>query len=90
MRDERIAPDGTIDDDWYELFVTYPDRVMVGVDTYSTARWHAFSATTKTIRNWLAQLRDDIARQLAFGNAERLYKKQDIVEDEEGIKAADQ
>jgi hypothetical protein len=75
MRDERIAPDGVISDDWYELFVTYPDRVMTGVDTFSTARWQLYNSAVGTIRNWLAQLPGEIALQLAFVNAAKVYKK---------------
>ena len=90
MRDERIAPDGIINDDWYELFVTYPDRFMIGVDTYSTARWHMFDSAVGTIRNWLAQLPDEIAAQLAFVNAAKLYKKPLIIKVEEGIEGVSQ
>jgi len=75
MRDGRIAPDGKINDDWYELFVTYPNRFMIGADTYSTARWDMFNSAVSTVRNWLAQLPDEIAQQLAFVNAAKLYNK---------------
>ena len=75
MRDERIAPGGQIADGWYELFVTYPGQVMVGVDTYSTSRWHGFDTAVESIRNWLTQLPEDIVLQLAFVNAAKLYKK---------------
>ena len=75
MRDERIAPGGEIDDNWYELFVTFPDRFMVGVDTYSTERWDKYDSAVETIRSWLEQLPTDIAMQLAYTNAARLYKK---------------
>jgi len=90
MRDERIAPDGVINDDWYELFVTYPDRFMIGVDTYSTVRWLMFNSAAGTVRNWLAQLPDEIALQLAFVNAAKLYKKPLIIKDEEGIEGVSQ
>ena len=75
MRDERIAPQGSLDDAWYELFVTYPNRFLVGVDTYSPSRWQEFDGAVARIRNWLSQLPDDIATQLAYGNAARLYNK---------------
>ncbi|CAA6813143.1 MAG: Unknown protein [uncultured Thiotrichaceae bacterium] len=75
MRDRRIAPDGVIDDDWYELFVMYPDRFMIGVDTYSTSRWRSFDFAVRAIRHWLAQLPEDVAQQLAFVNAAKFYKK---------------
>ena len=90
MRDERIAPDGIISDDWYELFVTYPDRFMIGVDTYSIERWQMFDSAVGTILNWLAQLPDDIAVQLAFTNAAKFYNKPLIIKVEEGIKGVSQ
>jgi len=74
MRDERIAPKGKIVDDWYELFVTYPNRFMIGVDTFNTARWQTFNAEVTTIRHWLEQLPDEIAQQIGFANAATLYK----------------
>ena len=75
MRDERIAPQGRLDDAWYELFVTYPNRFVVGVDTYSPSRWQQFDAVVAGIQHWLSQLPDDVAKKLAYGNAETLYKK---------------
>jgi hypothetical protein len=75
MRDERIAPQGRLDDAWYELFVTYPDRFMVGVDTYSPSRWQSFDAVVARIQNWLSQLPEDVAAKLAYRNARALYKK---------------
>ena len=83
MRDERIAPDGIIDDDWYELFVTYPNRFMIGVDTFSKARWHKFNSAVGTVRNWLRQLPDEVALQVAYVNAAELYKMPRIITDED-------
>jgi len=73
VRDERIAPDGIFRDDWYELFVRYPDRFMVGVDTYSTSRWHTYDETAARIRQWLRELPADVATRLAYGNAAALF-----------------
>ena len=73
VRDERIAPNGQISDEWYELFIRFPNRFMVGVDTYSLSRWNNFDAAAATIRNWLAQLPDEVAKQLAYGNAATLF-----------------
>ena len=69
VRDDRIAPDGQISDDWYELFIRFPDRFMVGVDTFSLSRWQHFDAAVATLRNWLGQLPDDVAKRLAYDNA---------------------
>ena len=73
MRDERIAPDGKLADEWHELFLTYPTRFMVGVDTYSVPRWQQFDSAVATLRGWLAQLPVDIASQFAYNNAARLF-----------------
>lgn len=75
VRDDRIAPNGRISDDWYELFIRFPDRFMVGVDTFSLSRWHHFDAAVATIRHWLRQLPDDVARQLAYDNAAAFFGK---------------
>jgi hypothetical protein len=80
MRDERIAPRGRLADDWYELFVRYPDRFMVGVDTYSTVRWRSYERALATIRRWLSQLPEDIARQLACRNAARRFTTRNSVQ----------
>lgn len=72
-RDERVAPDGELDDAWYELFVSYPDRFMVGVDTYSLGRWNDFDGAVATTRHWLDQLPDDVARKLSYENAAVLF-----------------
>lgn len=73
VRDERIAPQGELLGEWDDLFVEYPQRFMVGVDTYSVARWKRFDAVTARIRGWLDQLPPDVAAQLAHGNARRLF-----------------
>jgi hypothetical protein len=74
VRDERIAPGGSLSDDWYQLFVQFPDRFMVGVDTFSTSRWGEYEQVAAKIRHWLSQLPPDIAQQLAFKNANRVLR----------------
>ena len=73
MRDERIAPSGELTDDWYELFVRYPDRFILGVDTYSTQRWDDFDSAVSTIQRWLSQLPEEVRLKLAYENASAIY-----------------
>lgn len=75
VRDERMAPGGKLSDDWYTLFVKFPDRFMIGVDTFSTDRWKRFDQVTTKIRNWLSQLPNDIAKQIAFENADKVLHR---------------
>jgi len=73
VRDERIAPAGQLSDEWYELFIRFPERFMIGVDTYSLSRWHDFDTVVATIQNWLTQLPDDVAKRLAHDNAAAFF-----------------
>ena len=76
MRNPRINPDGQIDDDWFELFLTHPDRFMIGVDTFTATRWAQYTRLKDETRAWLAQLPEDVARAIAFENGERLFPAQ--------------
>lgn len=73
MRDARIAPDGELDPDWEQLLWEYPDRFLVGVDTFSVARWGEYGAAATRIRRWLAQLPEAVAARIAYRNAARIF-----------------
>jgi hypothetical protein len=77
VRDELIAPGGKLDSQWEELLLEYSDRFMVGVDTYSPNRWSEFDSVVRQIRGWLEQLPKDVALDLAYRNANRLWKSEE-------------
>jgi predicted TIM-barrel fold metal-dependent hydrolase len=77
VRDDLIAPDGKLDSKWEDLLLEYSDRFMVGVDTYSPNRWSEFDSVVRQIRGWLVQLPKDVALDLAYRNANRLWKSQE-------------
>jgi hypothetical protein len=68
-----VAPGGTLDPAWRALFLRFPDRFLVGTDTWMTSRWQVLADGMQQTRHWLAQLPRDAAEQLAFRNAERLF-----------------
>lgn len=68
-----VAPGGTLDPAWRTVFLTYPERFMVGTDTWITARWDTLGSEMQSVRRWLAQLPHEVAAQLAYRNAERLF-----------------
>jgi predicted TIM-barrel fold metal-dependent hydrolase len=74
VRDERIAPQGRLDPEWEKLLWSYPDRFMVGVDTYSAGRWKQYDVVAANIRSWLAQLPAEIASKIAYHNAVQVFK----------------
>lgn len=73
MRDDRVAPGGTLDPDWETLFWDYPDRFLAGVDTFSAARWGVYGAAVARIRHWLGQLPEAVADGIAIRNAARVF-----------------
>lgn len=73
VRDGRIAPAGELAQEWRELFEQYPQRILLGVDTFSSNRWREFDRVIASTRQWLAQLPQDVAQQLARENARRLF-----------------
>lgn len=73
VRNDRIAPDGVLADDWYRLLVEYSDRFLVGVDTFSLARWRGYGRVVGEMRRWLEQLPPEVAARLARENALRLF-----------------
>jgi len=62
-----------IDPAWRELFLRYPDRFLVGTDTWTPSRWEDVVSGHERTRAWLAQLPPDVASKIASGNAERMF-----------------
>ena len=67
-----MATSSGVDADWRKVFEEFPDRFMVGTDTFAPERWHYVGRHAEFSREWLANLPDDIARKIAFENAEAM------------------
>lgn len=65
-------PDGRLTAAWRALFLRFPDRFVVGSDTWIDARWDDYETIIEGYRAWLGQLPADIARRIAHDNAARL------------------
>lgn len=65
---------GKISDDWLLLFKRYPDRFLLGSDTWINERWDDYAQIMDAYRPWLNQLPTVVAHQIAWGNAARLFK----------------
>ena len=68
-----VAPGGTLDPAWRAVFVKYPDRFMVGTDTWVTSRWEVMGDYLRDVQTWLAQLPAEVAEAIAWKNGERLF-----------------
>jgi len=68
-----VASGGTLDPEWRAVFVKYPDRFMVGTDTWVTSRWEVMRDYHRDVQVWLAQLPREVAEAIAWKNGERLF-----------------
>jgi hypothetical protein len=64
---------GKLSAEWRDLFARHSDRFLIGSDTWINDRWFSYDNLIKGYRDWLAQLPEDQARRIAYGNAERLF-----------------
>jgi hypothetical protein len=68
-----VAPGGTLDPEWQAVFVRYPDRFLVGTDTWVTSRWEIVRDYHRDVQRWLGQLPREVAEAIAWKNGERLF-----------------
>lgn len=67
------ASNGKIDPAWRAAFIEFPDRFMVGTDTFTPERWHFVVEHANWSRQWLADLPPDVAERIAYKNGETLF-----------------
>ena len=68
------ANGGKVDPAWREAFLEFPQRFMIGTDTFTPERWHYIVPHAEWTRAWLADLPAPVAEQLAWRNAEGLLR----------------
>jgi hypothetical protein len=64
---------GQLTAEWRALFAKFPDRFLLGSDTWINERWASYGDIMAGYRAWLAQLPKDVAGMIAHGNARRLF-----------------
>jgi hypothetical protein len=64
---------GKVPPEWRETFTEFPDRFMVGTDTFVPERWHYVPDNATFSRAWLDDLPRDLAERIAWKNAEALF-----------------
>ncbi|UYN97409.1 MAG: amidohydrolase [Enhydrobacter sp.] len=67
------ASNGKVTTGWRELFLEFPDRFMVGTDTFTPERLHYIVEHARWSRQWLSDLPRDVAEKIGFRNGERLF-----------------
>ena len=58
---------------WRTLLQTYPDRFLIGSDTWVNQRWAYYEELMTSYRVWLGGLPPAVARQIAWENGAKLF-----------------
>ena len=64
---------GKLCPEWRALLLKYPNRFMIGSDTWVNQRWQYYDDLMKGYRIWLGDLPPDVARKIAWGNGATLF-----------------
>jgi hypothetical protein len=64
---------GDVPAEWRALFEAFPDRFMVGTDTFTPERWYYIGEHASWSRAWLAKLPAPLAEKIAWKNADALF-----------------
>lgn len=64
-----VGSGGTLEEDWVALFTEFPDRMMLGTDTYTPERIHFIPLHANASRAWLSDLPLETATRVAWKNA---------------------
>ena len=68
------ATRGSVESGWRALFEAFPGRFMVGTDTFSPERWYYVREHAAWTRDWLEDLPDELADNIAWRNAESMLE----------------
>ena len=71
--DLAFRTDHAFDPSWRVVFLEFPDRFMVGTDSYTPERWHYIPGHADWSRRWLADLPRDVAERIAWKNGETVF-----------------
>ena len=64
---------GKVPAGWRAAFLEFPDRFLVGTDTFTPERWHYLVEHAQWSRQWLADLPAEVAERIAWKNGETLF-----------------
>lgn len=64
---------GKLCPEWRALLLKYPDRFLLGSDTWVNQRWETYDANMRAYRTWLGDLPADVARGIAWDNGARIF-----------------
>lgn len=64
---------GKLCPEWRQLILKYPNRFLIGSDTWINQRWEYYEDLMKGYRVWLGDLPEAVARRIAWDNGASLF-----------------
>jgi len=68
-----VNPNGKINYQWLHIMLKWPDRLLFATDCHKRWRWQHYDLIIDTWREILGQLPEDVAEQIAYKNAQKLF-----------------
>jgi len=68
-----MTRDGELKPEWRRLLLAHAKRFMVGTGTYNNGFWYEYPYTIGRIREWLQQLPREVAEDIGYRNALRIF-----------------
>ena len=65
--------DGQLTPAWRELLLRYPQRFVIGSDTWINARWQYYEELMRGYRVWLGGLPPEVARRVGWENGAEMF-----------------
>jgi Amidohydrolase len=65
--------DGKLSPEWRALVQEFPTRFVIGSDTWVNQRWQYYEELMRGYRTWLGDLPPDVARNIGWDNAAKLF-----------------
>ncbi|NJM42959.1 MAG: amidohydrolase family protein [Brachymonas sp.] len=72
-RPNLTGSDGKLTPEWRALIMEFPNRFMIGSDTWVNQRWQYYEELMKGYRVWLGDLPVEAARKVAWENGSALF-----------------
>ena len=64
---------GKVGPEWRRAFLDFPDRFMVGTDSYTPERWPYVVEHADWSRGWMKDLPPEVAERIAYRNGEAVF-----------------
>jgi hypothetical protein len=64
---------GKLSAEWRAMVLEFPTRFVIGSDTWVNQRWQYYEELMRGYRTWLGDLPADVARQIGWDNAAKLF-----------------